>query len=152
MKELTHQGEDDRPDWVPEAVWPAVRDTLVKVKCRVEKRSLENIGEAYGLPWKRLSALLHSGSWRLNLPEHKARLMDRAYMASDMAHDILVDKLQDPVQQEKMSARDASIIAANQADMAQKVEQGHSGNMQVNIGNFVDMKALIANPLPKPEL
>jgi hypothetical protein len=141
---------DERPEWVPEAVWPDLKKTMILVKAKVDKRSFNAIAEAYGVPIGKLRSLYGNGRWRQQLDEAREDFVQSNIVARYAMADALHAKLQDPAAMDKMSVKDLAITQKALSDDTLNLANGTVGSPAFNV-SFGDLKVLLGAPLPKPE-
>ncbi len=151
MSELATVDTDDRPDWVPSAIWEDLKRKMVLIKMRVCKDSIEQVEVGFGLPPGKLRNFLRLRRWRPQLEEVRKRTEELSGLAGEMATEALVEKLSRPEVVDKLSARDLSIIGKQQSENALNLSNGQVGASQTNI-TFNDLKMMVAGSIEKPTL
>src|SRR6185295_9257857 len=115
MKEL-ESGEDSRPDWCPEGVWPEFRRACVAFKSRVDKSSMQQVADRFGFELTKVRGILSNGSWRLNMNEERDNLATGSALVAGAMMSSLHQDLSDEAKLAKMTIRDKSIVAKNMSD------------------------------------
>ena len=142
---------DARPTFVPEAVWPELKKQIALVRAGIDKRSIATIAASYGLTCKQFDSIRRDKRYAVQLEEVRAGLADSSAVALRTLHGALHDKLQDPDKVDKLSIPDTVKSIKALGDHMDSM----SGNGQIVINNhgnnFLDVKALIASRVQKPE-
>lgn len=140
---------DERPEWIPEDIWPILKKELVLSKAKVSRRSLGEIARGLGLDESKTRSLYNSRNFKVQMEEAREDLSQSSIAAAYRAGEILHERLNDPVAAAKISARDASIIKKQQSENALNLSNGMVGTPAFSM-NFSDIKVLLGQTLEKP--
>ncbi len=108
---------------------------------KVSKESQAVIAARWGVPFGNVTSCRNMG--KVTIEEIRSMAVSKSVTLMDAAQDIVMDKLQDPEAVAKMSAKDASVIAKQQADMALNLSNNSVGAGNITINAIGDVKALI---------
>lgn len=148
---LEEDYEGERPEWVPEGVWPLLKQDLVLSRAGVNKASNQQLADKWNLPLGRLRGLLQSSKWVPQFEEERSKALLSAMVANQRAATILHDKLNDPEKVAKMGVLDSGKLVKLTSDTMLNLSNGNTGG-GITVGNinFADVKALLNINIKKP--
>lgn len=112
--------------------------------CAAQKTSKETqaqIAARWGVPFGNVTSCRNMG--KVTIEEIRSMAVTKSAILMDAAQDVLMDKLSNPEIRDKMSAKDASTIAKQQADMALNLSNNQVGASNVSITAIGDVKMLM---------
>lgn len=145
--ELT--SNDDRPDWVPEAVWPLLVEDLILLRAGIKKHSARTVAKKWGLDEVKVFGLLRTKKWGRAVQDFREQMGQRSMIAAERAGDALLDDLADEAKVAKMSIRDKAIVAKQMSENALNLNNGVVGSPAIGL-NFNDIKILMSTSVEKP--
>ncbi len=117
----------------------AVLGDLVNQKAGGDTQA--QIATRYGLRFGQISSIRNMGM--ITIEEIRAGSVSTSILLMETAKGLAMDKLNDPEAVAKMSAKDLSTIAKQQADMALNMSNNAVGQANVTINNIGDVKMLM---------
>lgn len=105
------------------------------------KETQAAIATRYGLRFGQISSIRNMG--KITIEEIRAGSVTTSIVLMETAKGLAMDKLNDPAAVAKMSAKDLSTIAKQQADMALNMSNNAVGQSNVTINNIGDVKMLM---------
>lgn len=149
-KPLALAEAEERPEWVPEGVWPELKKDLVLARAGSVKRSVQQIADRWNLPFGKVRSLYASKRWRMDMEEARMDIADMsAVVAYRMGH-ALADDLDDDEKVKKMTISDKSKVLKMASDNMLNLSNGSVGSPAFQL-NFGDVKMLLGTPPKKPE-
>lgn len=143
--------ENERPDWVPEAVWEPLKRKLMLSKMLICRESLDQISDSFGLEPFRVRGLMNKRDFKTQLETMRRRTEELSGMSAQMASQGLAEKLADPEVIARLSPKDLSLIAKQQTDNMLNLGNGQVGASSPTY-NFKDLKVLVSGSLEKPTI
>lgn len=143
--------ENERPEWVPEAVWEPLKKKLVLSRMGVCRDSLDQIADSFGLEPFRVRGLIQSRGFRVQMEEMRRRTEELSGLSAQMASEGLAEKLADPDVLAKLSPKDLSLIAKQQTDNMLNLGNGQVGASNTTF-NFADLKMMVGGSVEKPTI
>jgi len=140
---------DERPECIPEGIWPLVKREMILSRAGVVKSSNRQSAEKFGIAigdWIRISS---SKKWRREVEEFREQMAQKCMIASDRVADALVTDLDDEEKVAKMSIRDKAIVTKQLSENVLNLSNGMVGSPALGI-SFNDVKVLLGTAIEKP--
>lgn len=148
---LASPDPEDRPETVPEAVWPELKKTIVLLRTGVERRSVAQIAESFGLTFGQLNSILHSNRWKVQLEEAREMCVQSSAIALGSLHGLLHEKLRDPEKTSKLSIPDTAKTIKALGDHKLNMANGTAGGIfNNNQYTWADVKILMERRAKPP--
>ena len=147
---LDEDFEGERPEFVPEAMWPHLKRDMILSRAGVLKDSNEQLAGKYGLKVGQVRHLLQSRKWRADFEATRQDLVSSHAVAGMKLDTMFHEKLNDEERMAKVSALDIAKMRKLNNDAMLNLSNGTATGSTIGTLNFADIKAMVNVNIKKP--